>query len=93
MIIIGEKINGTIPSVKKAIEEKDADFIRDLAIRQAEAGADYIDVCASTKPEVEVETLKWLMEIVQDAVDTPLCIDSPNPLFIKEVLPLAKSQV
>ncbi|MFZ7132754.1 MAG: methyltetrahydrofolate cobalamin methyltransferase [Eubacteriales bacterium] len=90
MIIIGEKINGTIPPVKKAIEEKNADFIRDRAIKQAEAGADYIDVCASTAPDVEVETLKWLIDIVQEAVDTPICVDSPNPLFLKEVLPFIK---
>jgi 5-methyltetrahydrofolate--homocysteine methyltransferase len=90
LIIIGEKINGTIPSVKQAIEERDIEFIRSLAIKQAEAGADYIDICASTSPEKEVETLKWLMEIVQDAVDTPICIDSPTADVIKEVLPFAK---
>lgn len=38
MIIIGEKLNGAIPVVKKAIEEKDEAFIRDRAIAQAEAG-------------------------------------------------------
>lgn len=90
MIIIGEKINGTIPSVKKAIEERNEDFIRNLAIKQAEAGANFLDVCASTAPEVEVETLKWLMEIVQDATDTPLAIDSPNARTIEAVLPYAK---
>jgi len=49
MIIIGEKINGAIPSTGKAIAEKDAEFIRNLAIKQAEAGADFIDVCASVE--------------------------------------------
>lgn len=90
MIIIGEKINGTIPPVKKAIEEKNEEFIRDRAIKQAEAGADFIDVCASTAPDVEVETLKWLINIVQKAVETPICIDSPNPFFLKEVFPYIK---
>lgn len=90
LIIIGEKINGTIPSVKKAIEEKDEAFIHNLAERQSEAGANYIDVCASTAPEVEVETPKWLMDIVQEATDTPLCIDSPNPKTIEAVFPYAR---
>jgi len=90
MIIIGEKINGTIPIVKKAIEERDAEFIRTRAIEQAEAGAHYLDVCASTAPDIEVETLLWLMEIVQKAVDVPLCIDSPNPRTIEAVLPYAQ---
>ncbi len=90
MIIIGEKLNGAIPVVKKAIEEKDEAFIRDRAIAQADAGATYIDVCAGTAPEVELESLKWMMDIVQEAVETPLCIDSPDPEILKAVFPLCK---
>ena len=90
MIIIGEKINGTIPSVKRAIEERDEAFIRSLAIGQADAGADYIDVCASTSTEKELATLTWLMEVVQDATETPLCIDSPNAHVIEQVFKLAR---
>lgn len=90
MIIIGEKINGTIPKVGRAIAEKDEAYIRELAIKQAEAGANFIDVCASTAEEIEVETLTWLMNIVQDAVDTPLCIDSPNPKMIEAVFKHAR---
>lgn len=90
MIIIGEKINGTIPEIKKAIEEKDAGLIKMRAIKQAEAGADYLDICAGTHPDIEVETLHWLMDIVQETVDIPLCIDSPNPRAIEAVLKYAK---
>lgn len=89
MIIIGEKINGTIPVVKEAIEKRDAAFIADRAIKQTAAGADFIDVCASTAPEYEVETMKWLIKVVQDATDTPLCIDSPNPRVIEAVFKYA----
>jgi 5-methyltetrahydrofolate--homocysteine methyltransferase len=89
MIIIGEKINGTIPVVKEAIEKRDAAFIADRAVKQTEAGAHFIDVCASTAPEYEIETLKWLMEVVQDATDTPICIDSPNPRVIEAVFKYA----
>ena len=78
MIIIGEKINGAIPSTGKAIAEKDAEFIRNLAIKQAEAGADFIDVCASVDDDIELETMKWLIDIVQDATDVPIAVDSPN---------------
>ncbi len=78
MIIIGEKINGAIPSVAKAIVEKDAEFIKGLAINQAEAGADYIDVCASVDSNIELETMKWLIDLVQEATDTPIAVDSPD---------------
>lgn len=78
MIIIGEKINGSIPSVAKAIAEKDGEFIRNLAKAQAEAGAAFIDVCASVQNSIELETMKWLIDLVQEVTDIPISIDSPN---------------
>lgn len=78
MIIIGEKINGTIPGVAKAIAEKDAAYIKNLALTQAEAGADFIDVCASVDVDVELDTMKWLIGLVQEATDVPIAIDSPD---------------
>jgi len=48
MLIIGEKINGSIPSAKQIIQNFDEDKLLDLAERQAEAGADYIDVNVGT---------------------------------------------
>ena len=79
MIIIGEKINGSIPSVAKAIAEKDEEHIKNLAKAQTQAGANYIDVCASVEDEVELETMKWLIDLVQSATDLPIAVDSPNP--------------
>lgn len=87
MIIIGEKINGTIPNVKTAIAERNEEVIKKLAIRQTEAGADYIDVCAGTDPEIEYETMYWLIDLVQSVTDTPLCIDSPDPELLARVFP------
>ncbi|RME33667.1 MAG: methyltetrahydrofolate--corrinoid methyltransferase, partial [Thermoflexia bacterium] len=60
MLIIGEKINGTLKKVGAAVLERDAAFIQDLARRQAEAGADYIDVNAGTPATREPEDLVWL---------------------------------
>ena len=90
MIIIGEKINGSIPATAKAIANKDEAFIRNLALKQTEMGADYIDVAAGTVPEIERETIKWLIDLVQDTVDTPLCIDSSDCNVILDMIPFAK---
>ncbi len=79
MQIIGEKINGTRKRVAKAIAERDADFIKDLAIRQAEAGSTWLDVNAGTHPETEPDDMVWLIETIQAEVDIPLCLDSANP--------------
>ena len=87
MIIIGEKINGTIPSVRKAIAEKDADFIRNLAKVQSDAGAHFIDVCASVEDSIELETMKWLIELVQEVTDTPISIDSPHARTCAAAIP------
>ncbi len=84
MIIIGEKINGSIPSVGKAIAEKDEDFIKNLARAQTEAGADYIDVCASVEDSIELATMKWLIDLVQEVTDTPIAVDSPNAKICAE---------
>ena len=78
MIIIGEKINGAIPSTAKAIAAKDGEFIKNLAKIQAEAGVDYIDVCASVDDDIELETMKWLIDLVQEVTDLPIAVDSPN---------------
>lgn len=90
MQIIGEKINGTRKRVQTAIEERDADFIASLARRQADAGADWIDLNAGSLPDREIDDLRWLVEIVQGEVDRPLCLDSPNPAAIAAVLPAVR---
>jgi 5-methyltetrahydrofolate--homocysteine methyltransferase len=87
MIIIGEKINGTIPAVAEAIGAKNRDCIRDLALRQRDAGADYLDVAAGTRAAEELATLEWLVEIVESAVETPICIDSPNAAVLAAIIP------
>ncbi|BAE86491.1 hypothetical protein DSY4702 [Desulfitobacterium hafniense Y51] len=86
MILIGEKINGAIPSVAKAIAAKDADFIRNLAKVQSEAGVNFLDVCASVDNDIELETLKWLIDLVQEVSDIPIAIDSPNANVIAEAI-------
>lgn len=78
MIIIGEKINGAIPVVAKAIAEKDAEFLKNRAVAQAEAGATFIDVHASVPEDVEAETLGWMLELVQEVTEVPMCVDSPS---------------
>lgn len=77
MIIIGEKINGSIPSVGKAIANRDSEFIKELAKLQAESNSTYIDCCATVEKD-EVETLGWLIDCIQEVTDLPICIDSSN---------------
>jgi 5-methyltetrahydrofolate--homocysteine methyltransferase len=94
MEIIGEKINTTLKAVGKAVRERDADFIQDLAQRQAQAGAAYLDVNSGLAlyPEEEAQDFAWLVPIIQEAVDLPLCIDSARPQAIEAALKRHKGQ-
>lgn len=92
MIIIAERINSSRKSIAQAIEAQDREFIQKEARNQAEAGATYIDVNAGSFVGLEIGYLKWLVEVVQEVVDLPLCLDSPDPQAIKEALPLCRQK-
>jgi len=92
MIIVGEKINTSRKSIAEAVERQDADFICKTAKEQAEAGAHYIDVNAGTFLDREIECLCWLVETVQNEVELPLCLDSPNPKALSEAIKLHKGE-
>ena len=78
MIIIGEKINGSIPKTGAAIAAKDEEYIRMLARKQTEYGATYIDCCASVN-EGELDVQEWLIGLIMEESDLPIAIDSPDP--------------
>lgn len=90
MIIIGEKINGSIPSVAEAIANRDAELIKQRAIAQANAGATFIDCCASVPEAEEVETLKWMIDCIQEVTDLPISVDSPSADVLIEAYKFCK---
>lgn len=86
MIIIGEKINGAIPSIKQAIAEHNESLIIERTLAQTKAGAHFLDCAPSTATEIEYDTMVWLIGLMQGASDTPLCIDSPNAALLARIL-------
>jgi 5-methyltetrahydrofolate--homocysteine methyltransferase len=90
MILIGEKINGSIPKTGKAIAEKNEAYIRELAKAQTACGAAYLDVCASVSPGKELDAFKWLVHLVQQESDLPICLDSPNAGVFAEAITFCK---
>lgn len=93
MIIVGELINSTRKKVRQAMEEKNADFIQELAKSQDEAGADYIDVNTGAFADRELEVLEWAIKTIREVTQKPLCIDSPRSSAIELGLKLAGSPV
>ena len=90
MIIIGELINASRKSIAEFIKIQDADAIKKVAQDEFEAGANYIDVNAGIFVDKEAEYLQWLVKNVQEAVDTPCAIDSPDPNAIEKALSIHK---
>lgn len=44
MLIIGELINSTRKRIRTAVENRDASYIKEVAVKQAEARASILDV-------------------------------------------------
>ncbi|MFW5636832.1 MAG: methyltetrahydrofolate cobalamin methyltransferase [Thermodesulfobacteriota bacterium] len=90
MIIIGELINASRKAIGAAIEGKDAEAIKKVARDQFEAGANFIDVNAGIFVGEEPAYLEWLVRTVQEEVDAPCAIDSPDPKAIEAGLAVHK---
>ena len=73
--IIAEKINDSVPSTHKLFEAGDFDGIIQLAKKQADEGAAYIDVNIGLR---DPSLMGDLVRKIQDVVSVPLCIDSPD---------------
>lgn len=89
MLIIAERINATRKRIARALAQRDGAYLAREARRQAEAGADFIDVNAGSDPAREAENLKWAVEVVQQSTDIPVCIDSASTDGFRAALEIA----
>lgn len=92
MIVIGELINGTRNSIAEAIQQRDDEYISELAMQQAEAGADFIDCNPGTVGDKEIKDMVWLVEIIQEVTYLPISFDTPNPGAIQAALDAYKTE-
>ena len=95
MILIAERINGMFTDVKQAIANKDKKVIQQLAKKQTEAGAAYLDVNVGTAAADQEGTMQWLVETIQSAeggCSTPLCLDSQKPDVIAAGLKVVNAE-
>ena len=82
MILIAERINGMFKIVKEAIAAKDKKVIQELAKKQTDVGAAYLDVNVGTAAADQEDAMKWLVESIQETCSTPLSLDSQKPNVI-----------
>lgn len=91
MLIVGERINTSRkikgePVIENAVVNRDESYIKDLARKQFEAGATYIDINCGTLTSGEPEALEWLTKVVMEAVEAPISFDSPNSEALERAL-------
>ena len=90
VVIIGESINPT--RRKKLVEtlsKHDFSFAIELAQSQIDAGADVLDVNVGFPGVDDASLLPLTVQAIQEALDVPLCLDSPNPKAIEAALKVA----
>jgi 5-methyltetrahydrofolate--homocysteine methyltransferase len=91
--VIGEKINPTgRKKLVAALQEGNLDYVRDLARRQIEAGADVLDVNVGMAGTDDVDYLPGIVKMLVEEFDVPLCLDSPNPKALAAALPLVQGR-
>jgi 5-methyltetrahydrofolate corrinoid/iron sulfur protein methyltransferase len=92
MLLIGENLNVMVKRIGAAMKEKDAAPIRELAMAEAKAGVDFIDINLGPARKGGGELMEWMVKTVQEVVDTPLYLDTINAEAIEAGLKVYKNK-
>jgi 5-methyltetrahydrofolate corrinoid/iron sulfur protein methyltransferase len=92
MILIGENLNVMVKKIGTAMKERDAKTIQELAVAEAEAGVDYIDINLGPARKAGDELMEWIVRTVQEVVDIPLYLDTTNEVAIEAGLKAYKNK-
>ena len=85
MIFIGERINTGFKDIKQAVTDKDPGPLQGWARKQTDAGANFLDVNLGAV-SADPADMCWMVETVQEAVETPICIDTNKPKILAEAI-------
>ncbi len=75
---IAESINIMGTRSGNAMKERNPGPVQEMAKEETAAGATYLDLNIGPARKDGTELMPWVVETVQAAVDTPLCLDSTN---------------
>jgi 5-methyltetrahydrofolate--homocysteine methyltransferase len=90
VVVIGEKINPTgRKKLAEALQQRNFDYVLELADRQVTAAADVLDVNVGVPGLDDVAMLPEVVRLLAGHVSVPLCIDTPNPKALAAALPVA----
>ncbi len=92
MIIIGERINSTRSSIKKALVDNDLASLMNEAQEQLNCGAEFIDINTAATLDKEESNLLSLIRNIQEKFDCKISIDSPDANIVKSALKACKAK-
>jgi 5-methyltetrahydrofolate corrinoid/iron sulfur protein methyltransferase len=75
---IGENLNIMSKKYGKALKERDAKPLQELAVIQTEAGMDWVDLNIGPAGKMGEELMTWLVPVVHEVTDLPLALDTSN---------------
>ncbi|ODU11248.1 MAG: dihydropteroate synthase DHPS, partial [Rubrivivax sp. SCN 71-131] len=76
--IIGERINPGFKSTKALFDQEDIAGIQALAVKQAEAGASWLNVNIGARAKTDPQWMATVIRAIQDVTDVPLSFDFPS---------------
>lgn len=90
MKLIGENLNIMSKKYGAALKAREAGPLRELAVQQAGAGMDYIDLNIGPAGKTGEELMSWLVPVIEEVVDIPLALDTSNVRAIEAGLKASK---
>ena len=78
VVTIAESINIMSKTIGPAMKEKNPKPIQQMAVAEAEAGADFLDVNIGPARKGGAEMMEWLVNTIHEVVDLPLSLDTTN---------------
>lgn len=87
MIIIGEKLNSSVPKTMEALTSGNTAYFIESIKAQQLGGAQYIDINTALCGEAELEKMIELIGLVREHSTCGICIDSPNPQVVLDAMP------
>ena len=83
MKIVGENLNIMSNTIGPALRGRDPGPVQNMARDETAAGIDYLDLNIGPARKAGDEMMAWAVDVVQKVTDTPLSLDTTNPIAME----------
>jgi len=83
MKIVGENLNIMSNTIGPALRGRDPGPVQNMVRDETAAGIDYLDLNIGPARKAGDEMMAWAVDVVQKVTDTPLSLDTTNPIAME----------